>query len=160
MPKRGQGTRKLSGTSNFSALLFADDYTGLNRSPEISGRIVQIMEEEFSRFGLYISYKKTHNQELPAGNAKPEYEDGTVMYSVNGNEIKQKSNCKVLGQYFNNLKPKNGYLAYRLGQASGQFQKYKHVLCDWSVRIPARIKFLEAFVRSTLLYRFSRVFSR
>ena len=74
------------------------------------------------------------------------------MFNVNGHDIKQKSNVKVLGQYVNNLKPKNGFLGYRIGQASGQFQKYKQVLCDWSVQISARIKFLEAFVRSTLLY--------
>ena len=128
MPKRGEGTRVLNGRVNFTALKFADDYTGLSKGPEMSKRIIQIIDEECTRYGLYISYKKTHTQELPVGDVAPIHEDGEVMFEVNGNEIKQKSNCKLLGQYFNNLKPKNGFLGYRIGQASGQFQKYRHVL--------------------------------
>ena len=58
MPKRGEGTRVLSGRVNFDAFKFADDYTGLTKSPEISKKIVTIIDEECERFGLYVSYKK------------------------------------------------------------------------------------------------------
>ena len=146
----------MSGSVTIPALLFADDETELEEDPVKLKRILEIMDEECSRFGLYVSFKKTFTQEWPVGTKKPETEPDKPLFNIidsNGNEhqIINKTAFKALGVNLDNLDP-CGYISHRIAQATGQFEKYRKVLTDWKIKKWVRKKFLESYVRSTLLY--------
>ena len=114
------------------------------------------MDETCSRFGLYVSFKKTFTQEWAPGNNLPETEPETALINIvdsKGNEhnIINKTVFKALGCNLDNTDP-NGYISHRVAQATGQFQRYRAVLTDYRIKISVRRKFLESHVRSTLLY--------
>ena len=156
--KRGDDDRnsKMSGSVTVPALLFADDDTELEEDPEKLKKVLQIMDEECSRFGLYVSFKKTFTQEWPVGTSKPETEPDKPLFEItdsNGNnhQIMNKTAFKALGVTLDNTDP-GGYISHRIAQATGQFEKYRKVLTDWKIKKWVRKKFLESYVRSTLLY--------
>ena len=146
----------MSGSVTVPALLFADDDTELEEDPEKLKKVLQIMDEECSRFGLYVSFKKTFTQEWPVGTSKPETEPDKPLFEItdsNGNnhQIMNKTAFKALGVTLDNTDP-GGYISHRIAQATGQFEKYRKVLTDWKIKKWVRKKFLESYVRSTLLY--------
>ena len=156
--KRGSADRnsKMSGTETVPALLFADDETELEYDPEVLGKILIIMDDECSRFGLYVSFKKTFIQEWPPGKDFPETEPDIPLFNITdskGNEhsIINKTAFKALGVTLDNTDP-SGYISHRIAQATGQFHKYRGVLTDYRIKIWVRRKFVESYVRSTLLY--------
>ena len=140
----------LMGSATFSALLFADDLNEWCKDINNLEKIIKIMEHEFSRFGLYVSFKKTSTQEW-AARGKPEFSDRNSMFTIAGNEIENVTSSKVLGQMLNSENEK-GYVENRVAKSNGQYHRYKEVLSDWNVCRFTRVKFLEAYVRSTLLY--------
>ena len=133
------------------ALLFADDIQELNYDLETLEEILKIMHEECARFGLYISFSKTFTQEWPAAGEELVTEPDTESFQVDGNSIMNVDKFKALGSSLDNTNP-DGFVSHRIAVATGQFSKYREVLTDWRVKKWVRIKFLESYVRSTLLY--------
>ena len=118
------------------------------------------MNEECHRFGLYASFKNTFVQEWQVGRESPETEPKKPLFSVTSSagvehQIMNKQIFKALGLNLDNLDP-GGFISHKLALATGQFQKYREVLTDYSVRTYdvnlVRRKFAESYVRSTLLY--------
>jgi hypothetical protein len=151
--KRGApGTKtKLRGIEEFAALLFADDLTELALDLDTLERVLVIMDRECNRFGLYVSFAKTFTQEWPAAHQEITTEPDAELFSVNGNPIINKTVFKALGLNLDNTNP-NAFVTHRIAVASGQFSKYKDVLTDFRIKKWVRVRFLESYVRSTLLY--------
>jgi len=151
-PKRGEpGRNKLHGQESFAALLFADDIQELGYDLDTLEEILTIMHEQCQRFGLYVSFKKTFTQEWPAADQELVTEPDTESFRVDGNPIMNVDKFKALGLSLDNTNP-DAFVSHRMGVATGQFSKYKQVLTDWRIKKWVRIKFLESYVRSTLLY--------
>ena len=142
---------KLRGIEQFAALLFADDLTELAHDLDTLERILVIMDRECNRFGLYVSFAKTFTQEWPAAHQEITTEPNAESFSVNGNSIINKTVFKALGMNLDNTNP-GAFVTHRIAVASGQFSKYRDVLTDFRIKKWVRIRFLESYVRSTLLY--------
>ena len=123
--QRTTKSRKLHGTETVTALLFADDLTALTSGPEEAEKTLDILNQECARWGLYVSFGKTYTQEWPAGNEKLQYTDES-LFSVDGNKIGDVTKFKALGQNIDNTNPE-GYIRYRIGQATGQFNHKRHI---------------------------------
>ena len=77
------------------------------------------------RWGLYVSFGKTYTQERPAGNEELQYTNES-LFSVDGNKIGNVTKFKALGQKFDSTNLE-GYIWYRIGQATGQFKQKRHI---------------------------------
>ena len=158
-PKRGDPCRNDPMTADelVTALLFADDLSELNYDLDSLKTVLEIMDSECARFGLYVSFKKTFVQEWPVGKkGVPELVPDESAFTVtdttgHDHDIIIKQKFKALGLNLDNVDP-DGYISHRIALATGQFQKYRGVLTDFRIKKWVRKKFAESYVRSTLLY--------
>ena len=118
VPKRGETckytglpkSRKMCGTETVSALLYADDLTALTDGPDQAKKILEILNDECRRWGLYVSFGKTYTPEWPTGGDELSH-SGKSLFSIGENAIGHLTKFKALGQILDGQDP-NGYIKY------------------------------------------------
>ena len=99
---------------------------------------------------LRVIWKNVHAG-WPTGGDELSY-SGKSLFSIGESAIGRVTKFKALGQNLDNQDP-NGYIKYRIGQATGQFHSKREMLTDHkNLKKAVRIDFLESFVRSPLTY--------
>ena len=161
--------RKIHGLTGFQRLrmlLYADDIVLLCTNILELEDIVRIYDETFARFGLVISTDKT---ETMAFNTTEEIASRPSLISIRNVNLKNVRKFKYLGDIITNFKKAiplpnaqpyseelttdhENYLTFRIASAFQKWNELKHVLIDKRIKITTRIRFLEACVRSRLLY--------
>ena len=140
----------LNGSQRLRMILYADDIAILCNDVDELADILNIYDKTFKRFGLKISYGKT---ETMAFNVPEEIKAKPSLFSVGGGKIKNVRTFKYLGHVItNNDDDPSHYLSFRISSAFQKWNELKHVLTDKRIFMSIRMKFLEACVRSRLLY--------
>ena len=140
----------LNGSQRLRMILYADDIAILCNDVDELADILNIYDKTFKRFGLKISYGKT---ETMAFNVPEEIKAKPSLFSVGGEKIKNVRTFKYLGHVItNNDDDPSHYLSFRISSAFQKWNELKHVLTDKRIFMSIRMKFLEACVRSRLLY--------
>ena len=140
----------LNGTQRLKMILYADDIAILCNDVDELAEILNIYDRTFKRFGLKIAYGKT---ETMAFNVPEEIKAKPTLFSVGDEKIKNVRVFKYLGHVItNNDDDPSHYLSCRISSAFQKWNELKHVLTDKRIFMSIRVKFLEACIRSRLLY--------
>ena len=140
----------LSGVQRLRMILYADDIVLLCSDVDELSKIVSIYNEIFIRFGLTISTGKT---ETMAFNVPEDIKSKPSLISIAGVPLKNVRTFKYLGHLITNTdEDPSSYLTFRISSAFQKWNELKLVLTDKRVNLSSRVKFLEACVRSRLLY--------
>ena len=140
----------LNGTQRLKMILYADDIAILCNDVDELAEILNIYDRTFKRFGLKIAYGKT---ETMAFNVPEEIKAKPTLFSVGDEKIKNVCVFKYLGHVItNNDDDPSHYLSCRISSAFQKWNELKHVLTDKRIFMSIRVKFLEACIRSRLLY--------
>ena len=151
---RAQKTEyKASGTIDDCECGLADD-TGIH-SWEIKTlqQSVQLLYDTFARFGLSMNLVKTQtmvwnwNEEI----------DGpypNTIIKINDQHLENVKEFKYLGVWntYNDVHIGQRELNHRIGSAAGAYYKNRQLLTNSKVWLKTRVKFMNAIVRSRLIY--------
>ena len=138
---------RMNGIEVIRWLLYADDLVLFCRNVVEAEKILQILHNTCSRFGLNISFSKTKTQVFN----NEELSNSDSLFSIGDNVIENVAEFTYLGQTFSN-KEQGCFTDLRVSKAIGKFNEMRQVLTDHKVNISTRIKLMEACVRSRLLY--------
>ena len=131
-------------------ILYADDIALLCNDVDELAEIVNIYDRTFARFGLKIAASKT---ETMAFNVPEDVKSKPSLISIGNVPIKNVRKFKYLGHMVTNLDDDpSHFLSFRIASAFQKWNELKHVFTDKRIFMSTRIKLLEAFVRSRLLY--------
>ncbi len=111
--------------------------------------MLTIYDETFRRFGLQMSYEKTETMVFNTEESLMEKEN---LVTVASNKLKNVTSFRYLGYTISNAGKTSHAVCTRIGSAFQKWEELKHVLTDRRIKLPTRIKFLTACVRSRLLY--------
>ena len=136
------------GEDYMHSLLYADDLMIVSRDVMEMQEILNIYNETFKRFGLTIAADKTKT--LPF-NATEEITTATSLISMNNEEIENVTQFRYLGHMISN-ESANNFLKHQIAAAYSKWAEMKDILTDRDIHLHIRIRFLEACVRSRLLY--------
>ena len=148
-PRELRKNARARGVSTITELLYADDQVIFAESIEELQTILKIYDKTFSRFGLKMSYAKT---ETMAFNVNETVMNQESLVNVGGTNLKNVRKFRYLGYTISNLNDSMQNLGSRMGSAYEKWNELKHVLTDHRIHLSTRIKFLNACVRSRLLY--------
>jgi hypothetical protein len=138
---------KMNGVEIMRWVLYADDMVLFSTSLNQASQILKIIDDTCRRFGLSISYKKTKT--MVFNDIVLSKQDSII--SINGRSLGNVSEFCYLGHTIFNTKDKS-FTELRISKATQKFQDMKKVLTDGEIEINVRKKFLEACVRSRLVY--------
>ena len=141
---------KISSSERLRMLLYADDIILLSESLLELDDILTIYDKTFKRFGLTISIEKTKTLTF---NVDEEIMQKHSLLSLRNEPIENVRVFKYLGHILSNQPtPSSSFITHQISSAFSKWNQMKHVLLDRRIRLSIRIKFLEAFIRSRLLY--------
>ena len=145
--------RKLWGTSSLpwsgyadDLILFLLDQLGLQKA-------TVLLDQIFTRFGLSINRDKTETMILNYSTlAEDSYPSSVIQ--LGDTSLKNVKDFKYLGTVLNFEEPNTGdcELNYRIQSANAKFAELSRLLQNHNINLGTRIKFLNSFVRSRLLY--------
>ena len=138
---------KLRGVEIVRWILYADDVVLFSKTALEAEKILTIIDDTCTRFGLTISFGKTKTQVF---NDK-ELAEKPSLISVNGTEIENVQDFVYLGQLFT-TKDNASFTDHRIARAIAKFNELRKVLTDTNINLRTRRKFLEACVRMRLTY--------
>ena len=128
-------------------ILYADDVVLFSKTALEAEKILTIIDDTCTRFGLTISFGKTKTQVF---NDK-ELAEKPSLISVNGTEIENVQDFVYLGQLFT-TKDNASFTDNHIARAIAKFNELRKVLTDTNINMRTRRKFLEACVRMRLTY--------
>ena len=138
---------RMNGVELIRWLLYADDLVLFCRNVVEAEKIIQILHNTCSRFGLNISFLKTKTQVFN----NEELANLDSLFTIGENVIENVSEFTYLGQTFSN-KEQGCFTDLRISKAIGKFNEMRQVLTDHKVNMATRMKLMDACVRSRLLY--------
>ena len=138
---------RLNGIQIIRWLLYADDLVLFCKNVAEVEKIMNILHDTCSRFGLNISFSKTKTQVFN----NEELASITSLFTIGENIIENVSEFTYLGQLFSN-KEQGSFTELRVSKAIGKFHEMRKVLTDHNVNMATRMKLMEACVRSRLTY--------
>ena len=148
--RQQRSIHKLNGVDRLRMILYADDIVLLCNDIDELMEIVNIYDKTFKRFGLKISTDKT---ETMAFNVDEEIKAKSSLISIGDVELKNVRSFKYLGHMINNTNEDSSqFLNFRISSAFQKWNELKHILCDRKILMSVRTKFLEACIRSRLVY--------
>ena len=138
----------ISGIERLRMLLYADDIVLFCEDITELQCILNIYDKTFSRFGLTIAIDKTKTITF---NVNEEIMCSESLISLRGTPIDNVRQFKYLGYLLSNDESKS-FLNQQISSAYSKWSEIKHILLDRKIFLNIRIRFLEAYVRSRLLY--------
>ena len=112
--------------------------------------ITNIYDATFSRFGLTIACDKTKTMSF---NVSKEIMQKETLISLKNEPIGNVRQFKCLGHVLSNEKSNtSAFLTHQISSAYAKWNEMKNVLLDKRIHLSTRVRFLEACVRSRLLY--------
>ena len=140
----------LSGEDRLRMLLYADDIVLFCEDINELQSILNIYNNTFSRFGLTIATDKTKTMSF---NVSEEVMKRKSLISLNSEPIENVRNFKYLGHVLSNeTNNSSAFINHQIASAYSKWNELKCILLDKRIFLSTRIKFLEACVRSRLLY--------
>ena len=141
---------KISGSDRLRMLLYADDIVLFCEDIEELNSILEIYDNNFSRFGLTIAIDKTQTL---AFNVSEEVKSMKSLITLRNEPIDNVRSFKYLGHVLSNkLENSSAFINHQISSAYAKWNEMKSVFLDKRIFLSTRIKFLEACVRSRLLY--------
>ena len=137
----------MNGVQLIRWILYADDLVLFCKSVDEVEKIMKILNDTCSRFGLTISFTKTKTQVFN----NEELASLPSLFAVGENVVENVSEFTYLGQTFSN-KEQSSFTDLRVSKAIRKFNEMRQVLTDNKVNMTTRMKLMEACVRSRLLY--------
>ena len=135
---------RMSGAEIIHWILYADDLVLFCKSVDEAERVLNIIHETCTRFGLTISFKKTKTQVFNNNTLATE----PSLFSVGNNEIENVQQFVYLGH---SVTGEEGcFTEHRIARASAKFNELRHILTDSRINMQTRRKYLYASVRSRL----------
>ena len=130
-------------TTSDDIVLFCEDIAELND-------ILNIYDSNFSRFGLTIAIDKTQTL---AYNVSEDVMSSKSLISLRNEPIENVRSFKYLGHVLcNDPSKSSAILIHQISSAYAKWNEMKSVFLDKRIFLSTRGKFLEACVRSRLLY--------
>ena len=141
---------KISGSDRLRMLLYADDIVLFCEDIDELNSILEIYDKIFSRFGLTIAIDKTQTL---AFNVSEEVKSKESLITLRNIPIDNVRSFKYLGHVLcNKLDNSSAFINHQISSAYAKWNEMKSVFLDKRIFLSTRIKFLEACVRSRLLY--------
>ena len=148
-----RSTAPASGVCEDAEEAYADDSALFSWDKEELGKMMEILNQVFLEFGLNINFDKTETLVFnwDASNTA-EYPDSLI--SISGNIINNSTEFKYLGVWlrYDDMHIGNPEIEHRVSSAFNTFATHKKLLTNFSIRLRTRIMFLNALVRSKLVY--------
>ena len=142
----------LSGIDRLRMLLYADDIILFCEDLLELQDIINIYDKTFRRFGLTIAIDKTKTLIF---NVEENLKEAPSIISLRNlfKPIENVRQFKYLGHVLSNLNsPSSSFINHQMASAYSKWNEIKYILLDRKINLPIRIKFLETYVRSRLLY--------
>ena len=140
----------LAGEDRLRMLLYADDIVLFCEDIDELQSILNIYNNTFSRFGLTIATDKTKTMSF---NVSEEIMKSKSLISLNNEPIENVRQFKYLGHVLSNEKnTSSSFINHQIASAYSKWNELKSILLDKRIFLSTRIIFLEACVRSRLLY--------
>ncbi|KAF6200405.1 hypothetical protein GE061_006708 [Apolygus lucorum] len=139
MPRLGNGRL-------INNIRYADDTALIARSQEELQELINRVEMVGETYGIRINVKKTKFMVVSRT------EQQTACLSVGMEPIERVPVFKYLGCRLLENTEVDTEIKTRIAVAKASFMKYKAVLCDKHLSIPARLRFLQCYVWSVFLY--------
>ena len=141
---------KISGSDRLRMLLYADDIVLFCEDIDELNSILEIYDNNFSRFGLTIAIDKTQTL---AFNVSEEVKSMKSLITLRNEPIDNVRSFKYLGHVLSNeLENSSAFINHQISSAYAKWNEMKSIFLDKRIFLSTRIKFLEACVRSRLLY--------
>ena len=141
---------KLTGEERLRMLLYADDIVLFCEDIDELQSILNIYNNTFSRYGLTIATDKTKTMSF---NVSEDVMTTSSLLSLNGEPIENVRQFKYLGHMLSNeTTTTSAFLNHQIASAYSKWNELKSILLDKRIFLSTRIKFLEACIRSRLLY--------
>ena len=140
----------LSGNDRLGMLLYADDIVLFCEDIDELQSIIIIYDKTFKRFGLTIAIDKTKT--IPF-NVPEEVMNLSSLINLNEQPIENVRRFKYLGHMLTNETVTTPtYITNQISSAYIKWNELKPMLMNKQIKLSTRVKFLEAYVRSRLLY--------
>lgn len=141
---------KISGSDRLRMLLYADDIVLFCEDVNELEAILKIYDDTFSRFGLTIAIDKTQTL---AFNIPEDVMDKKSIISLRNEPIENVRRFKYLGHVLSNESSNtSAFINHQIASAYSKWNEMKSIFLDKRIFLSTRVKFLEACVRSRLLY--------
>ena len=148
--RKQRSLHSLSGEDRLRMLLYADDIVLFCEDVSELQSILDIYNTTFSRFGLTIASDKTKTMSF---NVPEEHMAKQSLVTLNGEPIENVRQFKYLGHMISNIpSTSSAFIHHQIASAYSKWNELKSVLTDKRIFLSTRVKFLEACVRSRLLY--------
>ena len=143
-----RSVHKLSGSDRLRMLLYADDIVLFCEDLKELESILEIYDKTFSRYGLTIALDKTKTIVF---NVDESVMSNKSLISLRGTNIENVRQFKYLGHLLSNEKTQN-FLNHQIASAYAKWSEMKDIFLDQKIYLKIRVRYLEACVRSRLLY--------
>ena len=148
--RKQRSIHKISGNDRLRMLLYADDIVLFCEDINELNDILSIYDSNFLRFGLTIAIDKTQTL---AYNVSEEIMSSESLISLRGEPIDNVRTFKYLGHVLcNDPSESSAFLIHQISSAYAKWNEMKSIFLDKRIFLSTRVKFLEACVRSRLLY--------
>ena len=148
--RKQRSIHKISGNDRLRMLLYADDIVLFCEDIAELNDILNIYDSNFSRFGLTIAIDKTQTL---AYNVSEDVMSSKSLISLRNEPIENVRSFKYLGHVLcNDPSKSSAFLIHQISSAYAKWNEMKSVFLDKRIFLSTRVKFLEACVRSRLLY--------
>jgi hypothetical protein len=127
---------------------YADDTTLIADSLEDLQYLIDRVNAESKKFGLSMNIKKT--KMMIISKSHQPYTDAII--TIDNKAIDRVSNFKYLGCWLSDEWNSDKEIKCRIEMARSSFIKFKKVLCNSSINITLRIRYLKCYVWSILIY--------
>ena len=146
-----RSVNSLAGEDRLRMLLYADDIVLFCEDINELQSILKIYDETFSRFGLTIAIDKTKTISF---NVTEEVMASKSLITLKGEPIENVRQFKYLGHMLSNESSSNSpaFIHHQIASAYSKWNELKSILLDKRIFLTTRVRFLEACVRSRLLY--------
>lgn len=141
------------GTTNDSEGGFADD-TGVHAwSLEVLQKKLEILFNVFKEYGLTMNIGKTKTMVWNWKGDEDSMYPASII-EINGKKVENVKTFKYLGVWnsFGEDSIGSKEMNYRIGAAAGAFAEHKKLLTNKNIWLKTRVKYLNAYVRSRLIY--------
>ena len=139
---------RISGSDRLRMLLYADDIVLFCEDLNELESILDIYDKTFSRYGLAIALDKTKTIVF---NVDESVMAKDSLLSLRGSNIENVRQFKYLGHVLSNENAQS-FLNHQIASAYSKWSEMKNILLDHRIYLKIRVRYLEACVRSRLLY--------
>ena len=147
-----QNNDKLWGSSTFPWCGYADDLILFMIDPNSLQKATNLLDKIFTKFGLKINESKTETMILNHMFLEGECPESIIR--IRNAPLQNTTDFKYLGSYISQNEPNTGdvEINHRIQMAQMKFASLSNLLQNRSILMKTRIKFLNSFVRSRLVY--------